>query len=112
MVEMLTWACDVVDAPSGLFNRHFQPQSRHYNQAKDLSKEQFLDPTSLRDTFRMTLHPKRITFKNKQNQWKSKRDIVLEIKSIRGNGPCLTKNVWRVMVGFRARAVPTDMKYR
>ena len=111
MRDMLKWACQVAGAPCELFNRHFQPQSRHYNEAKRMSAEEFLEPSCLRQTFCMSLRPKRISLKNKDNQWKSKRQVMLDMKTIRGNGPFLAKNQWRVLARFRKKPVPTDLQY-
>ena len=110
--EILEWAVkDVCDEPSQLFTKHSQPQSRMRNQSRGMSKDAFLDPDNLRTSLRFSLCPKKVVLKNSANQWRSKREIMLDLKSRRGNGPFMAKNMWRILVGFNGKPVPTDMSY-
>lgn len=69
------------DEPSRLFAKRVQPQSRMRNQSYGLRKGEFMDKDNLRNTLRCSFWPKKLVLKSRVNKWRSKREIMFDLKT-------------------------------
>lgn len=81
--EILEWAVsDVCDEPSRLFATRVRPQPRMRTRVMaGLSKGEFMDKDSLRNTLRFSLCPKKLVLKSRVNKWRSKQEIMFDLKT-------------------------------
>lgn len=88
------------------FSPHFNPQKRHANSAKHLSKDEFLDPERLKEVFGMDLKPHHVRLKAADNTLRNKRDVYADLRAMRGAGPFMAKNFYRALTNYK----PRDLK--
>ncbi|CAE7230483.1 unnamed protein product [Symbiodinium natans] len=111
MEEIVTWAYDLVQDPRDLFSAAFRPQSTFRSQAARMQRQEFLQPQTLRDIFKLSLDPSKVVVKDTSGRFLRKREVMKKLKGLRGSGPFLAKHMWRIMHGFALNCGPHDATY-
>ena len=94
------------------FNANYQPQQCHRNAGAYIhTKEDFLNNATLKKTFSIAPKPSFVSLKTAEGQWKHKRDVMINIKRLRGNGAFNAKNQWQIWNLGRKQKFPTDFEY-
>ena len=93
--------------PSDFFSQGFNPQRRHGHMARNMDKETFLSLKTLKEVFHVSPRPPHINLKDKDNRNRSKRQVMKEIRQMRGCGPFTAKNFWRILTSYSRSTLKT-----
>jgi len=114
--DILSWAWDDMEKsdvcnPEDMFSNGLAPQTKHRYFVKAMSKETFLTQSTLRQTFGIELKPKKVHLKKSDGSFRTKRDVMADLRNMPGAGPFVAKNMWRVMNRYRPSVLPDDSNY-
>ena len=111
VLEVLEWAWDQLDDKREFFSAGFAPQKRLRQSVKNMSKTVFLTPKVLKEVFDIECRPARPRFRNADSRWKTKKSVMMDVKSAHGSGPFLAKHFWRIYNRCNPSQLPDDKTY-
>ena len=116
VVEILSNAYKGMEAkfsdlnPGDFFATGFQPQVLHHSMARAMSKDLFLNSSTLKDSFGVQDQPRHIDLKDGANARRAKRSVMMEMRDQASAGPFVAKNTFRILCRFK-KVLPSDGGY-